>query len=283
MGTDVEMDPNTELLQRYARLDLEADAGKAFYVQTTKDRMRIEAIGQRLLTGRLAIAQMACEGVKKIFESVRTYATEKKIHPAPGVEYPLLEVPQLKHVFDVWLVRLERMMRYSADIQKELCANLKENRVPSRRLVEEIAVAKIKALEVAIEAGHRLEQEVGSFVLMEGSGFEHKDVLLCCKFAEGDSRILQQKMVRDNLKWVSDLSWCERIVGHLLLGGPWNRGRMRRALGLARTLQNNVENEGGDGIKAWNNCFNEVYEYSDFLCERYIQARVGTDATLAKM
>lgn len=33
----------------------------------------------------------------------------------------------------------------------------------------------------------QLEEEVGSYALMQGTGFEHKDMLLCCRFAEGDT------------------------------------------------------------------------------------------------
>lgn len=32
---------------------------------------------------------------------------------------------------------------------------------------------------------------------MVGSGFDQMDFLQCCKFAEGDSRILMLKMARD--------------------------------------------------------------------------------------
>ena len=35
---------------------------------------------------------------------------------------------------------------------------------------------------------------------MGSSGFVHLDFLNCCKFAEGDSRILMQKMARDRLR-----------------------------------------------------------------------------------
>jgi len=35
---------------------------------------------------------------------------------------------------------------------------------------------------------------------MGTSGFVHLDFLNCCKFAEGDSRILMQKMTRDRLR-----------------------------------------------------------------------------------
>ena len=56
-----------------------------------------------------------------------------------------------------------------------------------------------QAIDVSIETCHRLQQELGSFALMEGSGFEHIDMLQCCKFAEGDSRILMQKITRDKV------------------------------------------------------------------------------------
>jgi acyl-CoA oxidase len=36
--------------------------------------------------------------------------------------------------------------------------------------------------------------------MMHGSGFELTDMLLTCKFAEGDSRILAQNIARDRLK-----------------------------------------------------------------------------------
>ncbi len=60
-----------------------------------------------------------------------------------------------------------------------------------------IAVGKVKAVEDAIALCFALKQEVGSYALMAGSGFEQMDFLQCCKFAEGDSRILMQKMARD--------------------------------------------------------------------------------------
>jgi len=55
-------------------------------------------------------------------------------------------------------------------------------------------------VETSIDLCFRLKQEVGSFALMDDAGFKHMDFLQCCKFAEGDSRILMQKMARDRLK-----------------------------------------------------------------------------------
>jgi acyl-CoA oxidase len=63
--------------------------------------------------------------------------------------------------------------------------------------LQAIAVGKVRAVEGAITLCFALKQEVGSYALMAGSGFEQLDFLQCCKFAEGDSRILMQKMARD--------------------------------------------------------------------------------------
>jgi acyl-CoA oxidase len=63
-----------------------------------------------------------------------------------------------------------------------------------------IATAKVKAVEASIDLCWRLKQEVGSYALMGDSGFGTLDFLQCCKFAEGDSRVLMLKMSRDRLR-----------------------------------------------------------------------------------
>lgn len=55
-------------------------------------------------------------------------------------------------------------------------------------------------MEESISLTHQLRNEVGSFALMRDSGFAQTDFLQCCKFAEGDSRILMQKMARDRMR-----------------------------------------------------------------------------------
>lgn len=60
------------------------------------------------------------------------------------------------------------------------------------------------------ELAQSLHEQVGSYALMHGTGFELMDMLLCCKFAEGDSRILQMKLARDRLKRVNNDSSAEK-------------------------------------------------------------------------
>ena len=59
---------------------------------------------------------------------------------------------------------------------------------------------RIEAVEFAINAVHLLRRNVGSYGLMSNSPFgSTNEILLCCRFAEGDSRVLQQMLVRDLL------------------------------------------------------------------------------------
>lgn len=62
------------------------------------------------------------------------------------------------------------------------------------------SVLEAKAISVKV---HKLRLEVGSYALMHGTGYELVDIFLCCKFAEGDSRILRQKLARNRLKAVA--------------------------------------------------------------------------------
>jgi acyl-CoA oxidase len=60
---------------------------------------------------------------------------------------------------------------------------LQTRQLPSRALVDAVAVAKVRCVENSIAFCHRLKQEVGSFALMSiengGAGFEDLDFLQC--------------------------------------------------------------------------------------------------------
>ena len=84
------------------------------------------------------------------------------------------------------------MIAYTAGVEQRLNECLFRESIPDPDLVEKIAVCKIRCILVSINRVHALQQEVGSYALMHDTGFELSDMLLTCKFAEGDSRILQQ-------------------------------------------------------------------------------------------
>merc|ERR1719506_1154372 len=87
--------PRTALLNKFA----DVDAATGSYVQVDPDeKMRIEVIGQRLLTGRIAIAEAALVSARVLHMKTEEYAKQKICNGIAG-ETTLSEMPQLKSTF----------------------------------------------------------------------------------------------------------------------------------------------------------------------------------------
>lgn len=245
--------PKDALLNKFC------DIRDGAYVQTTDERMRIEVIGQRLMTGRMAIAEAALVFAKTLHAKTRAYADSKICNGVQG-EVMLADMPQLAKVMADSERELDAVIAYCARVEAELNACLSSGAIPSDDLVEKIAVAKIKAIEVSVDRVHKLRLEVGSYALMSNTGFELADMLLCCKFAEGDSRILLQKIARDRLKKLQKNGLSGLVSGLLS-----DANETFAAAKLARTLQN-----ADDKNKAWNDEWEQVYALADLVCERHL-------------
>lgn len=191
--------PRASLLNAHADVD---DAGE--YKLRTSGIRPFEMIGQRLFTGRVAVAQAALSYRRKLFEVTKAYADDKPIWSplaAGGAPLqPLSSIPQLRFLFEESERTAAHLEEYVARCEQKLTPLLCEGSVPSDQLAHEIAVAKVKAVEESIQMCWALKQEVGSYALMGSSGFTHLDFLNCCKFAEGDSRVLMLKMARDRMR-----------------------------------------------------------------------------------
>ena len=190
------------------RFDDVVDEATGDYVLKTDGVAPFEMIGQRLYTGRVAVAQAALAFRAQLFDVTKAYADNKSIPDVArtGAAPKLSGIPQLKALFaeaDETAALLEDFVNKCED---RLAPLLRTGAVPDEELAHAIATAKVKAVEHSIDLAWRLKQEVGSYALMGSSGFKHLDFLNCCKFAEGDSRILMQKMARDRLrKFAADL------------------------------------------------------------------------------
>jgi hypothetical protein len=107
--------------------------------------------------------------------------------------------------------------------------------------------------QTAIDLCWKLKQEVGSFALMRGSGFENLDYLNCCKFAEGDSRILSQKIARDRLgQFKRKQEGTEKEVALCM------------SIGAALASSKNK-------AQAWNQQWQSVYQLADLVIDRVVQ------------
>ncbi|KAJ2997551.1 hypothetical protein HDV02_005440, partial [Globomyces sp. JEL0801] len=183
--------PRETLLARFVTVDAN---GKVSFPQGNMRTM--DMIGQRLFTGRIAVAQAGLAFANGLFATTRQFASGKKCW-APGGDTTLIQVPQIKAIFERADKELAILSTFIKTVELQLSEYLRKRQLPDLALQQAIAVGKVKCIEGAIELCHSLKQEVGSYALMAGTGFEQLDFLNCCKFAEGDSRILMQKMARD--------------------------------------------------------------------------------------
>lgn len=192
--------PHASLLNAHCAVD----PASAEYTLTTPGLAPFAMIGQRLYSGRVAVAQAALSYARELFRVTRAYADAKPIWSAAaeqgGPERALSSIPQLRALFAEADASLGGLECFVGQCEAELTPLLRAGQMPGVPLAHAIAVAKVKAVEASIDLCWRLKQEVGSYALMGDSGFAHLDFLCCCKFAEGDSRILMQKMARDALK-----------------------------------------------------------------------------------
>jgi len=252
--------PRSALLNRFC----EVRDGR--YAQVGTEPMRIEVIGQRLLTGRLAIAEAAIVGVRAFFVKTRAYADVKLVNSMSGPK-PLSQLPQLQVLFARAEKQLRVLERYTASVEARLAMHLRSGSIPEEDLVEAIAVCKVRDIEVATRLLHELEEEVGSYALTADSGFMYKDMLLCCKFAEGDSRILMQKMARDELKRFQRRGQLGALGGMLQLDPVLRRKavltfKLARAVLAAPSVREGFETE-----------WEKVYALADAMCDAHIHLR----------
>jgi len=186
--------PKDALLSRYGYIENDQ------YVQRQKGIRTMDMIGQRLYTGRTVIARSALVFTRMLYASTQQYSDNKHCWAPKGSGVMLSEIPQLKHLLAEADSELGKMEGFIGEVERRLSDCLRAEKIPPGELVEAIAAAKVKAVELAISLCWKLKQEVGSYALMTGCGFEQLDYLQCCKFAEGDSRILMQKISRDRVK-----------------------------------------------------------------------------------
>merc|ERR1719305_1723158 len=225
------------------------------YARTTEGIAPFEMIGQRLYTGRVAVAQAALAFRRQVFEVTEAYAKQKPIPDVAGRKGRVLaDIPQLRALFEDAAKRADALEAFVGTCEDKLAPLLKTGAVPDADLALAIATAKVRAVEDSIDACWQLKQEVGSYALMGDSGFKHLDFLNCCKFAEGDSRVLAQKMARDYMRVFAK-------------NGDDGTAASRLAADLAKALAP----AGGDKVATadlWDEHFEKVYLLADAVMDR---------------
>ena len=242
--------PKSSMLNRYADID---SSGQ--YVQKIKGIRTMEMIGQRLFSGRVAVAQAALEFRRKLFEMTKNYSDNKKCW-SPAGNPVLSDIPQLRHLYEECDARGQELDTFVGICEAKLNMCLQEEILPPLELTEAIAVAKIRAVDESIEMCFRLKQEVGSYALMSGNGFEQMDFLQCCKFAEGDSRILMLKMARD------------RMRAYQKEGPSGNEDEDILCLEILQGIEAEMNANGGDKQAAFDAEWEKVYDLAGSVMSR---------------
>merc|ERR1712187_294810 len=158
--------PESALLDRYGGID-----GEGTYVEKQKNMHSMLQIGQRLFTGRVAVAQAALTFGRQLFERTRSYTDSKLCWAPKGMRPPLSFLPQLSSLFTEAEEAFSYAERYASLCERELCKCLRTDKPPTAKLTDAIAVAKIRSVETVIQLCFRLKQAVGSRALMAESGF----------------------------------------------------------------------------------------------------------------
>jgi len=247
--------------------------------KTPKRRLtNMDRVGQRLFTGRVAVAQGAHEFREMLFRRARE-ATDAKPCWVPGdagtnrrTSRSLSDVPQLRSLYVEEARRSASTRAFLEAVEAALCASLAARRRPERALVEAVAAAKVRAVDEAIEMTHRLRQEVGSYALMAGTGFEHTDFLQCCKFAEGDSRVLMMKMARDRVGALT--AWKKKNrgagAGETAASIFASRREAEATAALAEALKA-AASRGSSPAEAWDEVSESAYALAAIAIEEIVQ------------
>lgn len=193
--------PYSALLDRYAGINEQGQL-----VKRGKGISTMEQIGQRLFTGRIAVAQAALVFGRTLFAKTRSYTDNKQCWAPGGLRPPLSALPQLNSVFEEADEAFSFAERYVKLCEEQLNDAIRNDRIPSTKLQDSIAVAKIRSVETVVQLSFRLKQTVGSYALMADSGFEGLDSMQIAKFAEGESFVLMQKLARDRVKNAAKVS-----------------------------------------------------------------------------
>ena len=261
--------PHECLLDRHGGVDA-ATGAYLFGIDDKNAKKPMEMIGQRLFTGRVAVAQAALVFSRALFAKTRQYS-DRKMCAMRGTTPALSDVPQLRALYDEADARFARAEAFASACEADLCAALAADTPPPPAATRAIAVAKIRTVETCVELCHRLKQEVGSYALMAGTGFEHTDFLQCCKFAEGDSRILSQKLARDAFgEWQRN----ERSFGNKRPPPGWSPEEVRACARVAAAVQS-AKGRGASKVQAWDAAWRDVYALADAVCARAMAGTLG--------
>ena len=244
-------------------------------------KMTIDVIGQRLLTGRLVIAAVQIRYVQRVLQLCRSYAEHRLLPPPPNLNpdsrKSLASLPHIRAIFMSCEKDLDKQDKFCSSVQSSLKPFLMQDTLVPSSLAESISVAKIRGVHVALRCCRLLQEELGSQALMAGDGhcgFMHADIILCAKFAEGDNRMLMQKLARDHLKQFQARG-AVAVLDRFSMN-PYIRAEAALCMKIGGKLRA-VASAGAQAIyEAWNESWEDIYALADTVCDRHLACSPAT-------
>jgi acyl-CoA oxidase len=187
-------------------------------------------VAQRLLSGRICISDAAITYFGTVLDEAEAYCSRRLVWVDKEQQMPLRSLPYMQTMFTRFHAAFDMHRMFLLWLQTQYRAGLQKGQI-DRDTATLIAAAKIEAVEFTINAVHLLRRNVGAYGLMADGPFgATNEILLCARFAEGDSRILQQMIVRDLIrKYRSPRALAGLVAEHAL-------ARLQRCLGRRDTL-----------------------------------------------
>eukprot|EP01064_Diplonema_japonicum_P011559 TRINITY_DN1897_c0_g2_i1.p1 TRINITY_DN1897_c0_g2~~TRINITY_DN1897_c0_g2_i1.p1 ORF type:complete len:496 (+),score=74.21 TRINITY_DN1897_c0_g2_i1:46-1488(+) len=189
--------PQSQLLRKHAWID--ESGGYRYHGEKPPTFIKI---GQRLLSGRLCIADAAVEYFLQCFEKTKKYTESRLINTGGDQKVPIAKLKYVEQAFE----SLGSVARVNS-----LCLQLLEHDFAKvvvegsgdfdRNLQIAINAIKVEGVDHSTIALSKLRCKVGSYGLYDSSPFgSTNDILYCMRFAEGDAHVLQQTITRETIK-----------------------------------------------------------------------------------
>jgi acyl-CoA oxidase len=224
--------------------------------------------------------------VQRVLELCRSYAESRTLpmppNAAPSSAMTLAHLPHIRSIFSQCETDLRQQDVFCSSVEAALKPFLMRDALVPSRLAEAISVAKIRGVEVALRCCRMLQEELGSQALMAGEGhcgFVHADILLCAKFAEGDSRMLMQKLARDHLRSFQARG-ASAVLDRFSLN-PLVRAEAALCMKIGGRLRA-AASAGAHAVhSAWIESWKDVYALANVVCDVHEACPpVESDATL---
>jgi acyl-CoA oxidase len=206
--------PRSSLLSRYCSVDTKGN------YSAVGGRFSFLRVVSRLFTGRLCIADTALRVEEQTRLQCAEYLSQRRVYVDKFKNtVPLLELPVFSDLAAdmAGVSRVLQKFVYLTEWDFSRHATTTPEKDMSLQLVDDICICKMEGVEFTLHSHDKWRCEVGSFSVMAEAPFGHlKDIILCMRFAEGDTRVLQMKTARDKITRMSLLTWPLRYARHYL-------------------------------------------------------------------